>query len=103
MDRIGALPIALSSCRLCGGHGVPAVGSGGGGRGWRLPDGRQGAVLFHQLVLLDLPLPALVAAERHLAPARHAQQQRNSLQLAINHSWHRQTSLTTEYYLKLCG
>lgn len=70
---------------LGGGHGLPAaaglVGATGAGHGRGLLDGGQGACLFHALVVLDLLLPAFLAAECHLAPARPKY---NRIQLVTN-------------------
>ena len=63
---------------LGGGDGLPAaaglVGAAGAGDGRGLLDGGQGAGLLHALVVLDLLLSALLAAECHLTPARSRQQ-----------------------------
>ena len=63
---------------LGGGDGLPTaaglVGAAGAGDGRGLLDGGQGAGLLHALIVLDLLLPALLAAECHLTPARSRQQ-----------------------------
>jgi hypothetical protein len=65
---------AAPGARLRRGNGLPAaaglVGAVGVGDGRGILDGSEGAGLLHALVVLDLLLPALLAAERHLTPAR---------------------------------
>lgn len=78
MHRFAAVGAATL---LGGGDGLPAaaglVGAAGAGDGRGLLDGGQGAGLLHALVVLDLLLPALLAAECHLAPARRTQTESN--------------------------